>query len=230
MLEEKRTYVHALTHEIINFLNINRDKSIGTRLALERLVAMDLSMNQIMDTPAVGTRHENVLSKAIKEINKPELLGIAHALRRAKKYLAWREDNNNYYQHGDDVGKQYTRCNLHTLLIGPDSCGYYQPDFLLGIFILGPWTFYRDHRHAAPELYLNLSEKSNWRLGTQDWQEYPAGSFVWNEAESVHATQVYDEPFISVFIWLENVMAPCVTFPVDDWTIIESNLHRKANS
>ena len=87
MLEAKRKYIHALTHEIVGFLKINRDQSIGTRLALERLIAMDLSINKIMDTPAVGTRHENILSKAKRGINQPVLLGIAHALRRAKKYL-----------------------------------------------------------------------------------------------------------------------------------------------
>jgi len=83
--------------------------------------------------------------------------------------------------------------------------------------MLGPRTFYRDHRHATPELYLNLSDKSEWRLNAQDWQEYPAGSLIWNEAEAIHATRVNDMPFISVFIWLKNVKTPCITFPVDDW-------------
>jgi quercetin dioxygenase-like cupin family protein len=113
------------------------------------------------------------------------------------------------------------------LLIGPDACGYLQSDFLLGVFMLGPRTFYRDHRHAAPELYLNLSDKSEWRLNAQDWQEYPAGSLIWNEAEAIHATRVNDMPFISVFIWLKNVKTPCITFPVDDWGEIETDLEKR---
>ena len=169
MPEDKRTHIYALIHAIINYLKINEDKSAGARLALERLAAMNLCEDQIIDTPSVGTRHEEILSKAIRGINNPALQGIANSLKRAKKHLVWREDNNNYYQDGADVGRGYRKCNLHTLLIGPDACGYLQSDFLLGVFMLGPRTFYRDHRHAAPELYLNLFDKSEWRLAAQDW-------------------------------------------------------------
>ena len=227
MPEDKRTHIYALIHAIINYLKINEDKSDGARLALERLAAMNLCEDQIIDTPSVGTRHEEILSKAIRGINNPALQGIANSLKRAKKHLVWREDNNNYYQDGADVGRGYRKCNLHTLLIGPDACGYLQSDFLLGVFMLGPRTFYRDHRHAAPELYLNLSDKSEWRLNAQDWQEYPAGSLIWNEAEAIHATRVNDMPFISVFIWLKNVNTPCITFPVDDWGEIETDLEKR---
>ena len=169
MPEDKRTHIYALIHAIINYLKINEDKSNGARLALERLAAMNLCEDQIIDTPSVGTRHEEILSKAIRGMNKPALQGIANSLKRARKHLVWREDNNNYYQHEVDIGRGYRKCNLHTLLIGPDACGYLQSDFLLGVFMLGPWTFYRDHRHAAPELYLNLFDKSEWRLAAQDW-------------------------------------------------------------
>ncbi len=121
-----------------------------------------------------------------------------------KDDLVWREDNAQFYPLGADLGEGYKKCNLHSLLIGRDACGHHHPDFSLGIFMLGPRTLYRDHNHDAPELYLNLSEKSGWRFGTRDWQDYPAGSLIWNAAGDPHATRVYDQPFISVFVWLEN--------------------------
>jgi hypothetical protein len=81
MLEDKRTHIYALVHAIINYLKINEDKSTGASLALERLVAMNLCEDQIIDTPSVGTRHEEILSKAIRGINNPALEGIAKAFR-----------------------------------------------------------------------------------------------------------------------------------------------------
>ncbi|MEQ3710338.1 dimethylsulfonioproprionate lyase family protein, partial [Tateyamaria sp.] len=116
-----------------------------------------------------------------------------------------------------------------TLLIGPDACGHHHPDFNLGIFMLGPRTLYRDHNHDAPELYLNLSEKSGWRFGTRDWQDYPAGSLIWNAAGEPHATRVYDQPFISVFVWLENVNSPCNVIHFDDWAEVEQDLAKQPN-
>jgi hypothetical protein len=101
---------------------------------------------------------------------------------------------------------------------------------MLGFFMLEPWTLYRDHRHAAPELYLNLSNRTGWRLKSQDWRDYSAGSFVWNEAHMTHATRVYDKPFMSVFIWLENIEHPCIVVPVNDWAKIEANLGNKMYS
>ena len=90
--------------------------------------------------------------------------------------------------------------------------------------MLGPRTLYRDHNHDAPELYLNLSDKSGWRFGAQDWQDFPAGSLIWNVAGKPHATRIYDEPFISVFVWLENVNSPCNVIHFDDWPKIEQDL------
>ena len=95
--------------------------------------------------------------------------------------------------------------------------------------MLGPYTLYRDHEHDAPELYLNLSKRSGWRLKSDDWQDYPAGSLIWNAAREPHATRVYDHPFLSVFAWLENVNSPCRVIPRDDWGDIERELALDGN-
>ena len=224
VMADKQRRIQELIKSIISYLRTHRGAMRGVDLTLQKLTAVDLSDENFIDAPPQGTRHDEVLKKAIAGIAIPELQEIAICLKAAKDDLVWREDNALFYPPGADLGEGYKKCNLHTLLIGPDACGHRHPDFSLGIFMLGPRTLYRDHNHDAPELYLNLSEKSGWRFGTRDWQDFPAGSLIWNAAGETHATRVYDEPFISVFVWLENVHSPCNVINSDDWPKIEKDL------
>ena len=195
-------------------------------MTLRKLEKIDLSDQQLVDIKPKATRHEKVLNKAISEIKAQQLNEIANCLYSAKDDLVWLEDNSQYYQPGANLGSGYKNCNLHTLLIGPNSCGYQSDDFLLGVFMLGPRTLYRDHKHDAPELYLNLSDKSGWRFELGEWKDYPAGSLVWNAPGERHAARVYEQPFISVFAWLENVNSPCEVLHFDDWEDIEQDLYK----
>jgi len=226
-MTDKQRRIQALIGSIVTYLQAHRAATRGVDLALDKLAEMDLSDERLIDLPPQGTRHDEVLTNAIAGIVAPELQDIADCLKAAQNDLVWREDNAQFYPPGADLGEGYTKCNLHTLLIGPDACGHHNPDFRLGIFMLGPRTLYRDHNHDAPELYLNLSEKSGWRFGTHEWQDYPAGSLIWNAAGDSHATRVYDQPFISVFVWLENVHAPCNVNYFDDWAEVEQDLAKQ---
>ena len=228
-MTDKQRRIQALIHSIITYLQAHIAATRGVDLTLDKLAAMDMSDERLIDLPPQGTRHDEVLKDAIAGIVAPELQEIARCLKAAKDDLIWREDNAQFYPPGAELGEGYTKCNLHTLLIGPDACGHHHPDFNLGIFMLGPRTLYRDHNHDAPELYLNLSEKSGWRLGTRDWQDYPAGSLIWNAAGDSHATRIYDQPFISVFVWLENVHSPCNVIHFDDWAEVEQDLAKQSN-
>jgi hypothetical protein len=223
-MTDNQRRIQALIHSIITYLQNHGVGMYGVDLTLDKLAAMDLSDERLIDTPPQGTRHDEVLKNAIEGVIAPELHEIARCLKTAKDDMVWREDKAQFYPPGADLGEGYTKCNLHTLLIGPDACGLHHPDFRLGIFMLGPRTLYRDHQHDAPELYLSLSEKSGWRFGTRDWQDYPAGSLIWNAAGDPHATRVYEQPFLSVFAWLENVYSPCNVVHFDDWAEIEQDL------
>jgi hypothetical protein len=228
-MNQKQSRVQALVQSIVDYLQTHKAVSPGIDLTLAKLAAMDLSSENLLDVPAQQSRHNEVLNRAIDGIVSTELYGIAECLRAAKEDLQWQEDNAQFYAPGADLGEGYKQCNLHTLLIGPDACGYHHPDFSLGIFMLGPRTLYRDHNHDAPELYLNLSEQSGWRLESATWQDYPAGSFIWNPAGQVHATKVYSEPFISVFAWLEKIHSPCRVIHSNDWEQIEQDLAKLPN-
>ena len=227
-MTDKQRRIQALIRSIVTYLQARRAATSGVDLALDKLAAMDLKGEGLIDRSPRGTRHDAVLKTAIAGIVAPELCEIAACLQAAKDDLVWREDNAQFYPPGADLGEGYAKCNLHTLLVGPDACGLHHPDFSLGIFMLGPRTLYRDHNHEAPELYLNLSETSGWRFGTRDWRDYPAGSLIWNAAGEPHATRVYDQPFLSVFVWLENVHSPCNVIHVDDWAEVEQDLAKQS--
>jgi len=220
-MKEKQARIQALIQSIIRYLEAHRSDNLGVGLTLDKLAAMNLPDQPLVDVPPQRTRHEAVLQDAIACVTAPELQEIATCLSSAKDDLVWREDNAQYYPPGADLGEGYKRCNFHTLLIGPDGCGYQQADFNLGFFMLDRHTLYRDHNHAAPELYLNLSPKSSWRFNLPQWEGYPAGSLIWNPAYAPHATRVDEHPFISVFAWLEKVHSPCNVIQFDDWAEIE---------
>ena len=167
----------------------------------------------------------DILKKAINNIRAKTLKAIRECLISATDELIWRQDRDEYYAAESDLGDGYRASNLHTLLIGPSNAKYYQPDFALGIFLLGPFTLYRDHFHLAPELYVNLSPRTGWRFQGGEWNDYSAGSLIWNDSNDVHATRVYDEPFISIFSWTRNISSPCKVFACEDWKKMEQELN-----
>ena len=216
--------IERLIQSILSYFEAHRQEAPGVALMLDKLEAMNLSAASLVGASPQGTRHDAVLSEAIEGVSAPDLAEIAGALAAAKDDLIWREDDARYYAADADLGDGYRRCNLHTVLIGPEACGYEQPDFCLGLFMLGPRILYRDHRHAAPEVYLNLSERTGWRFKAGGWQDYEAGSIIWNPPGVPHATRVYDRPFLSVFVWLDNIQSPCEVIPCADWVEIEAAL------
>lgn len=216
--------IQALIQSILRYFEAHHHSEPGVTLLLDKIASMDLHKDQLVDTVPQGTRHEAILTNAIAGVTSPNLAEITTCLATAKDDLVWREDDALFYAPGADLGQGYKDCNLHTVLIGPKACGYIQPDFCMGLFMLAPHTLYRDHFHDAPEVYLNLSERTGWRFKPDTWQDYPAGSIVWNPPRRPHATRIYDYPFLSVFAWLEDIDAPCTVIPCNDWATIENAL------
>ncbi|MDG1373508.1 MAG: dimethylsulfonioproprionate lyase family protein [Paracoccaceae bacterium] len=224
MSTEKKLRIYSLVRSIQSFLEANQSRSEGVEMALEKMQDIDLSLDAVVDREPKGTRHTSVLSRAIDDITSPDLRNIADCLKQARQDLVWLEDEGRYYQSHADLGDGFRNCNLHTVLIGPNGCGFDAEDFCLGLFMFGPRTLYRDHAHDAPELYVNLSPRSGWRLSSPSWQDYEAGSIIWNAPGDIHATRTYGRPFLSVFAWLENIGSGCRVVPFPDWPEIEEEL------
>ena len=223
---EKKQRIMTLVRAILSFLEANRSHSEGADLVMRKVEALDLSLAAIADREPRLERHAEVLSHAIEDISSADLRDIAEGLKLAQHDLVWREDDGRYYPPDADLGDGYRNCNLHTVLIGPDACGFEAAGFCLGLFMLGPRTLYRDHAHAAPELYVNLSPRSGWRLSDGWWRDFEAGSLIWNAPGEVHATRAYERPFLSVFVWLEDIEAQCQVVPFPDWPDIEGKLRQ----
>ena len=96
-------------------------------------------------------------------------------------------------------------------------------DYELGIFLVAPHVLYRDHAHAAPELYAPLTGPNGWRFGPGTALTVkPAHVPVWNPPHQPHATKVGPVPFLCLYGWTQDVDAPAYVIPADDWPAIEA--------
>ena len=116
-MTDKQNRIQALICSIVNYLKAHRGCLSGVDFTLDKLAGMNLSDERLIDMPSESTRHNEVLRNAIAGIVAPELVDIAICLKAAKDDLVWREDNAQFYQQGADLGKGYTKCNLHTFCL-----------------------------------------------------------------------------------------------------------------
>ena len=185
---------------------------------------LDNPQSALTENPLLPEERSGLLDQAIACITDPNLRPVAEQIIRARNRLTWRVDDGLYYPEEANVGRAYLDGNMHTELIGPNGCVFRDNDFSLGLFMLAPKTFYRDHDHAAPELYYNLTGPCGWRFNKGKWQDFAAGSLVWNPEGQVHAMRTYDQSFLSIFSWTSKVDSLCRVVPMDDWQEIESEL------
>lgn len=168
--------------------------------------------------------HATLLDTAISAIDTSRFANLQSALIQAKPHLHWKVDDGGYYPPGADVGHGYKSGNMHALFVGPQNAPLLIDDMLLGVFLLAPWTLYRDHKHAAPEVYIPLTGPSGWRFEAGPWQDHDAGDVIFNAPNHVHATRVYDTPFLALFAWTTDIASQCSVVPTGDWDALETRL------
>lgn len=97
-------------------------------------------------------------------------------------------------------------------------------DFDFGLFIVGPDLFYRDHNHAAPELYAPLTGPHGFRFASgENLTWLPADQPVWNEPFRQHAIKTGSLPFLSIYAWTADVMLPAQIIVEPDWAELETS-------
>ena len=131
---------------------------------------------------------------------------VSAALANIEPHLRWKQNLN----YSDAVlGEGYMNSYAYSEIIGPD--GFFPgDDYLMGLLLLGPARHYRDHLHAAPELYWTLTGPSLWRRAPDEFRPQKAGSAIWHPPHVVHATQTLAEPLLGVWIWTRDTSAPAV--------------------
>ena len=179
-------------------------------LALWRSGTCDPAPGQ---TNAVAARH---LPAALAEAARSKLPAAA-ALAAA--HLNWIT-----YDLYDPalIGTAFAQGHAYASLVG-EVAPIKARDFDLGIFLIAPGVLYRDHAHAAPELYAPLTGPHGWRFGPgTPLQIKPAHQPVWNLPHQPHMTKVGSVPFLCLFAWTRDVNAPAYVLPAKDWPALEA--------
>lgn len=122
----------------------------------------------------------------------------------------------------DQIGEGFRHGHAFASLIGAEA-PFFAADFDFGLFLIAPHTLYRDHCHAAPELYAPLTGPHGWRFGPdRPLVLKPAHEPVWNDPFRPHLTKVGPIPFLAFFGWTRDVNEPARVLPASDWPALEA--------
>ena len=120
------------------------------------------------------------------------------------------------------IGDGFATGHAYASIRGEDA-PFAARDCDLGLFLIAPGTLYRDHRHAAPELYAPLTGPHGWRFGPdRPLIVKPAHQPVWNPAHQPHLTKVGRQPFLCLFVWTRDVNEIARVLPARDWAELEA--------
>jgi hypothetical protein len=148
-----------------------------------------------------------------------EHLALASAIGAAAPHLDW-VCYDGYPR--DQIGETFASGHAFASIMG-ESAPFSATDFDLGLFLIAPHVLYRDHNHAAPELYAPLTGPHGWRFGPgTPLQVLPAHRPVWNPPRRPHMTKVGPEPFLCLFVWTRDVNEVAQVIPADDWPKLEA--------
>jgi Dimethlysulfonioproprionate lyase len=146
--------------------------------------------------------------------------GFAAAIARAHPHLHWKT-----YDGYDPalIGDGFANGHTYASLIGEDASVIPAQDFDLGLFLIAPHVLYRDHCHAAPELYAPLTGPHGWRFGPDTpLTVLPAHAPVWNPPHRAHLTKVGPVPFLCLYVWTRDVQPLARVIPARDWPELEA--------
>ena len=158
------------------------------------------------------------LDAALRSMDRPSLV---KAIAGVQPFLRW--VTYDAYPRAE-IGGRFADNHAFASVIG-EGCALEAVDFDLGIFLIGPNVFYRDHHHAAPELYMPLTGPHGWRFKPGEallWRE--AHQPVWNEPWQPHATMTSATPFLALFCWTKDTSLPAKVIPSADWPTLENSL------
>jgi hypothetical protein len=163
-----------------------------------------------------ATRHAETALDAMQVDGESAL---AEAIAAAMPFLEW--GAYDPYPRAE-IGEKYAENHAAASIIG--SGGHLlSRDFDLGLFVFGPETLYRDHHHAAPELYAPFTGPNGWRFASGQPLEWrSAHRPVWNEAWAPHAIKSGSLPFFCVYGWTRDVAVPARMIVEPDWAELEA--------
>lgn len=205
----------SLTDEADNYLSALSGPGIGevrSGVAHWRKAGFKLS-----ETPANAVVAEH-LPAAIAALSKTHL-ALSAAIAAASPHLPW--VTYDLYDR-KEIGETFAASHAFCSILG-ESGPLQTADFDFGLFLIGPHVLYRDHCHAAPELYAPLTGPHGWRFKPDGpLVVKPAHEPVWNEPYRPHLTKVGSTPFLSLYCWTRDNDKPARVLAASDWAELEA--------
>ncbi len=165
-----------------------------------------------------GAVRQDLLGPALAQARtrQPDL---AHAIESAAPFLDW----HTYDEYPpEEIGASFAKGHCYASIIG-ENAAIAARDYDLGVFLIAPHVLYRDHNHAAPELYAPLTGPHGWRFGAgRPLIVKPAHAPVWNPPFQAHMTKVGPTPFLALFGWTRDVNEAAKVIPAGDWPELEA--------
>jgi len=128
------------------------------------------------------------------------LSGMVHALQALGPWLVWAQ-NPNYRRSppSPDFLDRYGYAVIAGPAEGPPALIGHAA-LALGVLLLGPRTYYPQHRHPATELYVPLNA-GEWLRDDGPWRTEPPGAVIHHGSEIAHATRAGDGPLLAIYLW-----------------------------
>jgi hypothetical protein len=144
---------------------------------------------------------------------------LAATIADAAPYLTW--VTYDAYPLAE-IGDAFATGHAYACIAG-ESGPIWARDYDLNLFLIAPHVLYRDHAHAAPELYVPMTGPHGWRFGPgNDLTIKPAHEPVWNNPHDPHATKVGAVPFLAIAAWTRDVNKVAYVIPAHDWAELEA--------
>ncbi len=209
------TAIPAFLDEIDNYLAGFPEPGVAlVQAGIEKYLHGDLHAVAGEDNAVVSAWFQRAL-----DVIAPSAPLLATSLARVLPELAW-ITYDGYDE--SEIGADFARNHAYASIIG-DTSPLYAQDFDFGLFLIAPQVLYRDHCHAAPELYVPLTGPHGWRFEPNaPLSIKPAHEAIWNEPGQSHLTKVGPEPFLSLYCWTSDNDKPAAVVPATDWDELET--------
>lgn len=173
----------------------------GVRAVLSRIADQDLSEEnfaplQPVRLPACRHLPEAVAAGLLVSSD------LCSAIASIEDQLHWTQADNYSDDYLDQPG--FMANTAYAEIIGKK--GFFRgSDFRLGLMLIGPRLHYRDHRHAAPELYWLLTGPIEYSRDRGDFAIVSTAETIWHDPDVIHAMKTGDRPLLAVWAWTSNV-------------------------
>ena len=195
--DDARRFLDLIRRDIAQNASANEGFATALRRFDEEMAAGTFAARPVTPKPTEGCKWVAAGAEILKR-TRPDLAAAIEAIREHLSWGARAAYPEELFAPG------YFDDWAFTQVVGPGGL-FSAGDFMMGMFAMGPGIFYPKHNHAAPELYYQLTGTHKWQVSDGPWVTRSAPAMIWHEAYEIHATEVLDEPFLSVWMWTQDI-------------------------